>query len=108
MQRRRSIIALIPAIGVLATAPMTGRAWAQSAQQAVSFVRGTAERLVAIVNSPDSLPEKRRRLQQVIDATVDVNDIAHFCLGRVWRLATPEQQRQYLDMFGELLVTKIT
>jgi phospholipid transport system substrate-binding protein len=107
MQPRRSVIALIPAIGVLATAPMTGRAWGQSAQQAVSFVRSTAERLVAIVNSPDLLPEKRRRLQQVIDATVDVNDIAHFCLGRFWRLATPEQQKQYLAQFGELLVTKI-
>jgi phospholipid transport system substrate-binding protein len=108
MQPRRSVIALIPAIGVLATAPMTGRAWAQSAQQrAVSFVRSTAERLVEIVNSPDLLPEKRRRLQQVIDATVDVNDIAHFCLGRFWRLATPEQQKQYLALFGDLLVTKI-
>jgi phospholipid transport system substrate-binding protein len=107
MRQRRSVIALIPAMGVLATAPMTGRAWAQSAQQAVGFVRSTAERLVAIVNSPDLLPEKRRKLQQVIDATVDVNDIARFCLGRFWRLATPEQQRQYLDLFGDLLVAKI-
>jgi hypothetical protein len=39
MQPRRSVIALIPPIGALATVPlMTCRVWAQSAQQAVSFV----------------------------------------------------------------------
>jgi hypothetical protein len=94
MQSRRSVIALIPTIGVPAPAPpMTCRAWAQPAQQTVSLVRSTAGRLVAIFNSPDLLPETSRKLQQVIDATVNVNDIAHFCLGRFWRLATPEQHR---------------
>ena len=80
---------------------------AQSAQQAVSFVKDVTEKLVVIVNSPDLLQEKRRKLQKVIDATVDVNDIARFCLGRFWRIATPEEQKQYLGLFGELLVTKI-
>lgn len=43
----------------------------------------------------------------MVDATVDVDDIAHFCLGRFWRIATPEEQREYLGLFGELLVTRI-
>jgi len=51
--------------------------------------------------------EKRRRLQQIIDATVDVDEIARFCLGQFWRIATPDQQAQYLFAFHDLLVTEI-
>jgi phospholipid transport system substrate-binding protein len=108
MLSRRSIIALIQATGVVVTAPrLTRRAWAQPGEQAVTFVKNTAQQLVAIVNSEDSSQEKRHRLRQVIDATVDVNDIAQFCLGRFWRIATPEQRQQYLGLFGDLLVNKI-
>ena len=108
MLSRRSAIALVQTTGILVTAPrLTRRALAQSAQQAVSFVKDVTEKLVVIVNSPDLLQEKRRKLQKVINATVDVNDIARFCLGRFWRIATPEEQKQYFGLFGELLVTKI-
>jgi phospholipid transport system substrate-binding protein len=83
------------------------RARAQSAERAVTFVKSTSEQLVAIVNSPDSPQEKRRRLQAVIDSTVDVDEIARFCLGRFWRIATPDQQKQYMTLFREILVTEI-
>jgi phospholipid transport system substrate-binding protein len=39
---------------------------------------------------------------------VDVDGIGRFCLGRFWRQATPEQQKQYLTLFHEVLVTNIT
>jgi phospholipid transport system substrate-binding protein len=108
MQTRRSVTTLIAATGILVTVPLAARrAWAQPARQAVTFVSSTAEQLVAIVNSPDAPQEKHRRLQQVIDATVDIDDIARFCLGRFWRLATSEQRQQYLAVFGDLLVTRI-
>jgi phospholipid transport system substrate-binding protein len=108
MLTRRSITALIGITGVLVAAPpMARRARAQAGDRAVTFVQSTAGQLVAVVNSADPPKEKRLKLQQVIDATVDVDDIAHFCLGRFWRLATPEQQQQYLALFGDLLVTKI-
>ena len=109
MRSRRLInIALIEAVGALLTAPWLVRgAWAQPAEQAVSFVRSTADQLVTVANTTDVQQEKHRRLQRVIDATVDIDDIARFCLGRFWRLATPEQQKQYLGLFGDLLVTKI-
>jgi hypothetical protein len=73
MRSRRSIInTLIQATGALITAQRLVRgAWAQPAEQAVSFVRSTADQLVTIANSTDAPQEKRRKLQQVIDATVD-------------------------------------
>lgn len=55
----------------------------------MAIVKSTSEQLVAIVKSADSSPDKRQKQQQAIDATVDVDDIAHFCIGRLGRLATP-------------------
>ena len=51
---------------------------------------------------------KRAAMTQILDADVDVDGIAKFCLGRFWRIATPEQQKQYLALFHEVLVTNIT
>jgi phospholipid transport system substrate-binding protein len=47
-------------------------------------------------------------MTQIINEDVDVDGIGRFCLGRYWRLATPEQQKQYLPLFREVLVTNIT
>jgi phospholipid transport system substrate-binding protein len=108
MLTRRSVTALIKATVVLVAAPpVVRRAWAQPALRAVTFVECTARQLVTITNSSDTPQEKRRGLQRVIDANVDVDDIARFCLGRFWRIATPQQQQQYMALFDQLLVTKI-
>jgi len=108
MPTRRTAITMIGATALLATPPGQIRhAWAQAADQAVAFVKSTSDRLVAVVNSPGSPAEKRPRLQEVIAATVDVDDLARFCLGRFWRIATPDQQTEYMALFHDLLVTEI-
>jgi phospholipid transport system substrate-binding protein len=108
MLARRAIMTMIGATVLLITRPGPAhRAWAQQGEQAVTFVKSTSDRLVAIVNNPDSPQEKRRQLQAVIDATVDVDDIARFCLGRFWRIATPDQQKQYMALFHDLLLTEV-
>jgi phospholipid transport system substrate-binding protein len=83
-------------------------AFAQAGDQAVGFVKNTSDQLVEIANSALPPAERRLRLRRVIDATVDVDDIAHFCIGRFWRLATPEQQKQYMVLFHDVLVTEIS
>jgi len=109
MPTRRATMTMIGATALLVLHPGPARlAWAQSGPRAVSFVKSTSEQLVAIVNSPDSPQEKRRRLQAVIEATVDVDDIARFCLGRFWRIATPDQRTQYMTLFHDLLLTEIS
>jgi phospholipid transport system substrate-binding protein len=47
-------------------------------------------------------------MTRIIDTYVDVDGIGKFCLGRYWRTATPEQQKQYIKLFHEVLVTNIT
>ncbi len=108
MLTRRTAMTAIGATVLLVGSPGTvRRAWAQVGERAVTFVKSTSDRLVAIVNSPNSPQEKRRRLQAVIDSTVDVDDIARFCLGRFWQIATPDQRQQYMTLFHDLLLTEI-
>ena len=86
--------------------PITTRA--QSTDKASAFVRLTGDKLVAVVNGPGSAASKRETMSQILDTSVDVDGIGRFCLGRYWRQATPQQQKQYLALFHEVLVTNIT
>jgi phospholipid transport system substrate-binding protein len=89
-----------------AVAPLSVRA--QGADKASAFVKSTGDRLVGVVNGPGSASTKRAQMTQIIDTDVDVDGIGRFCLGRYWRQATPDQQKRYLTLFHEVLVTNIT
>jgi phospholipid transport system substrate-binding protein len=91
---------------VSALFPLSARA--QDTEKASAFVKSTGDRLVAIVNGPGSASTKRAAMTQILNMDVDVDGIGRFCLGRFWRQATPEQQKQYLALFHEVLVTNIT
>jgi phospholipid transport system substrate-binding protein len=91
---------------VSALFPLSARA--QDTEKASAFVKSTGDRLVAIVNGPGSASTKRAAMTQILNTDVDVDGIGRFCLGRFWRQATPEQQKQYLALFHEVLVTNIT
>jgi phospholipid transport system substrate-binding protein len=87
---------------------LTSRAQAQAAEKASAFVQQTGDKLVAIVNGNSSTGDKRRALAQIIEASVDVDAVARFCLGRFWRTASPDQQKRFVDAFHEVLVTNIS
>jgi len=74
---------------------------------AVSFVKRVGDRLVAVINGPGSDSDKRAALTPIVDAAVDVDGVARFCLGRFWRTAGPEEQRQYVETFHAVLVNNI-
>ncbi|MGH7211931.1 MAG: MlaC/ttg2D family ABC transporter substrate-binding protein, partial [Acetobacteraceae bacterium] len=113
---RRSLLASAASLGVagflaLVVPARLTRAWAQetpSAEQAAAFVGQTGARLVAIVNGPGSLAQKRAALQAEISAAVDVNGVGRFVLGRFWRVATPAQRQEYLHLFHSVLMNSIT
>jgi phospholipid transport system substrate-binding protein len=107
LTRRVTVRMIGTAAFLVAPRGLVGPAWAQADERAVAFVKGMSDQLVSIVNSSDQPQQKRRRLKEVIDASVDVDDIAHFCLGRFWRIATSDQQHEYLALFPDLLVALI-
>lgn len=75
---------------------------------ATAFVRSLGDRLVAIVNSDLSGPQKKEKVLPILQEDVDVDAIGRFCLGRYWRTATPEQQADYLKLFRQVLANTIT
>lgn len=79
-----------------------------SSDQASAFVEKTGHDMSAVVNGAGTTQSKATALQQIIDSTVDVNAVGRFCLGRFWRLATPAQQKDYIELFHRVLVSNIT
>ena len=83
-------------------------AQAQIVEKATAFVQQTGNQLVAVVNGAMAPADKRRALTQILEAAVDVDGIARFCLGRFWRTASPDQQKRFMAAFHEVLVTNIS
>jgi phospholipid transport system substrate-binding protein len=106
MNSRRQLLraaALLPFAAAYARS-----ARAASAQAATALVTRTVSQLLAIVNGKLPDAEKRQRLSQLIDATVDVPGVARFCLGRFWRMATAQQQKDYVTLFHGVLVSSFS
>jgi len=81
---------------------------ARAAQDsAASFVDNVAKELAAVIDSNDPPEVKHQRFLAIIENSVDVDGIARFCLGRFWRQASPQQQREYLALFRQLLLNAI-
>jgi len=84
------------------------RAAAQAPSRAISFIKTTSDQLIAVINGPGSVADKRPHLQRIIDATVDVEEIGRFSLGRFWRTASPEQQKDFLKLYHAVLLNNIS
>jgi phospholipid transport system substrate-binding protein len=112
MLSRRTFLTRTAAAAVLTGALMTLRirpVFAQSTlDRAIDFVRTTGDHLVAVINGNMAAPEKRQTLAKIIDAAVDVNGVAQFCLGRFWRTASTKEQQEYTQLFHAVLVNNIS
>ena len=107
MITRRRLIGTAALAVVLANMPRL--AWAQpAADQALAFIDKTGQELSGAVNGNGSTKDKAAALQAIIDRSVDVSSVGRFCLGRFWRLATPAEQAEYIELFHRVLVQNIT
>ena len=106
--RRNLIIALAAAAPLgtfLAVAP---RARADDLSAARAMIQNTGNQMVSIINSSAGAAQRQAAFQQLVYANVDVDGVARFVLGRFWRVATPEQQQEYMQTFRMLLVYAVT
>ncbi|MBB3882896.1 MlaC/ttg2D family ABC transporter substrate-binding protein [Acetobacter oeni] len=101
---RRFVLGAIAALALIAGLNRP----ASAAESATDFVRHLGTQLVGIVNSDLSSSEKKQKVLPLLQSDVDVDAIGRFCLGRYWRMATPEQQATYLKLFHQILVNAIT
>lgn len=77
------------------------------AAEATAFVQQLGNQLVAVVNGPGGMAAKRARVEPLIEQAVDVEAIGRFCLGRFWRVSTPQQQQEYQRLFRQVLLNSI-
>ena len=109
MTTRRTLLAMTaaPFIGSVVGGRSLALA-AVDADGASAFVKNTGDQLVAIINSAGNEHQKRAQFARIVDASVDVDGIARFCLGRYWRQASADQQHRFIAAFHVMLVTNIT
>jgi phospholipid transport system substrate-binding protein len=101
---RRSL--LIAAAGLLA---LPAGAQQIDAARATAFIQQTGEELVAAINATDApIAQRRQRVAAVLRRAVDVEGVGEFILGRFWRVATPDQQAEYLRLFEEILIRNLS
>lgn len=105
MLTRRHLLLAAAALPVLGHA-MPARA--ATPAQAEAMIRKLLTDLTSVVNGSGSAATKQASLRQMVDATVDVEAVARFCLGRYWRTATPQQQKDYVAQFRRYLMANIT
>lgn len=101
--RRRLLPAVVTGLLVLITGTK-----ANAAPSAADFVRNLGNQLVTIVNNDSPTAQKKEQILPILQKGVDVDAIGRFCLGRYWRVATPDEQAEYLALFHKVLVNSIT
>ena len=101
---RRLLLGTVTAFGLMLHVAQP----AAAAETASAFVHQLGDKLVTIVNSPLTPEQKKEKVLPILQSDVDVDAIAKFCLGRYWRVATPEQQAEYLKLFRQVLVNTIS
>jgi phospholipid transport system substrate-binding protein len=87
-------------------------AWPAQAQtmdpaRAAAFITTTGEELVAVLNSNAPVERRREQVAAILRRAVDVEGTGRFILGRWWRVATPEEQREYLQLFEQTLIRNL-
>lgn len=103
MLSRRSLIAALVAVTALVS--LGGPARADSSADARAFIQrlaDTAMNTVAVKGLSDD--ERARRFRTLFVDTFDLPEIGKLVLGRFWRVATPEQQQEFLHLFEDVQV----
>lgn len=69
------------------------------------FVDIFGGQLETIMNNNHSLPyeAKKKKILSLIDANVDIDGIAQYCLGRYWKTASSDQKKYYLKLFCSIV-----
>ena len=105
MTTRRRFLAAAPALFAL---PLVRPVLAADPDTAAAFVDQLLKELLAIANGNQPAASKRTALASIVEARVDLDAVARFCLGRFWRTATPQQQADYTQLFRRVLIKNIS
>ncbi|MFD2233703.1 MlaC/ttg2D family ABC transporter substrate-binding protein [Phaeospirillum tilakii] len=98
---------LLAALGLLASlaVPFVSPARADTGAEASAFVTHLADgAMQAMVGKGVSDQERASRFRTLFTTDVDLADIGRRVLGRYWRQANPDQQKEFLQLFEDVVV----
>ena len=100
---------LLPPQGILmalAIVCLTLRpATAADTNLAERFIANLGDQTVKILQEPDlTLDGATTKFRELFSSNFDIPTIGRFVLGRYWRSASTSQQREFLELFRELIV----
>ena len=92
---------LVTAIVVLCAVILPARA----AENPSSFVQGLGNEVLSLLDRQNTAGEDASAcFRKLLVADFDIQTIGRFVLGTYWRVATPEQQQEYMKLFEALVV----
>jgi phospholipid transport system substrate-binding protein len=103
MLDRKNIIAALLATCLLTLSPAALRAGVPTEQ-----VRQTADRVLSVLQdsrlkSADKQKERRDQIRQIVASRFDFAEMAKRSLGSNWQKVNNDEQRQFVELFTELL-----
>ena len=103
MLDRKNIIAALLATCLLTLSPAVLRAGVPTEQ-----VRQTADRVLSVLQdsrlkSADKQKERRDQIRQIVASRFDFAEMAKRSLGSNWQKVNNDEQRQFVELFTELL-----
>lgn len=98
---RRAFLAACLALSLTA-----GQALAATSPDAArSLIDSMAGDAISTLSAPDRTDAQiAGKFHTILENNFDLPGIAKFVLGRFWRITTPEQQTEYLKLFGDYIV----
>lgn len=88
---------------VLGLMMLSAPAHAVDAAKAENFIKNiTQQGIEELVNSNVSATEKNARFTKLFNQDLDLDFIGKFVLGRYWRTATPQQRKDFIDVYRKL------
>jgi phospholipid transport system substrate-binding protein len=79
--------------------------YAAPATDAASFISNIGQQAVGILQASPDTETRKKAFHTLFSQDFDAPAIGKFVLGRYWRTATPEQQKQYIAVFTDYVVT---
>ena len=69
------------------------------------FIQQLGDRAIGIVASKNlSVDQRSTKFREILSDSFDLKTIGRFVIGRTWNAATPEQQKEYMDLFERIVV----
>lgn len=77
----------------------------QVGKGAREFIDGMAQRAIDFLGDADLTQEqKQSKFRSLLQDSFDMETIGRFALGRYWRVATPEQRKEYQRLFRDMVI----